>query len=118
MSWFEILVIDFVRAKVFYESMLGMSIETMAMGLFTMGILSLEPSVVGGAIVQGGDGTPSKSGSIVFLNGGDDLVLMLARVEEAGGSIAVPKTEIGNDFGFFAHFICSEGNKVGLHSMQ
>jgi predicted enzyme related to lactoylglutathione lyase len=42
---------------------------------------------------------------------------MLARVEKAGGSIVVPKTEIGNDFGFFALFIDTEGNKVGLHSM-
>jgi uncharacterized protein len=43
---------------------------------------------------------------------------MLARVERAGGSIAVTKTEIGSDFGFFAHFIDTEGNKVGLHSMR
>jgi hypothetical protein len=35
----------------------------------------------------------------------------------AGGSIAVPKTDIGNGFGFSAHFIDTEGNKVGLHSM-
>ena len=43
---------------------------------------------------------------------------MLARVERAGGSIVVPKTDIGGDFGFFAHFVDTEGNKVGLHSMQ
>jgi len=54
----------------------------------------------------------------VYLNGGADLALMLARVEGAGGSIAVPKTEIGSDFGFFAYFIDTEGNRVGLHSMQ
>jgi predicted enzyme related to lactoylglutathione lyase len=43
---------------------------------------------------------------------------MLTRAEAAGGTVEVPKTEIGNDFGFFAHFIDTEGNKVGLHSMQ
>jgi uncharacterized protein len=42
----------------------------------------------------------------------------LARVERAGGSVEVPKTEIGNDFGFFAHFIDTEGNNAGLHSMR
>lgn len=42
---------------------------------------------------------------------------LLARVAQAGGSIAVPKTDIGSGFGFFAHFIDTEGNKVGLHSM-
>ena len=118
LNWFEIPVTDFARAKAFYESVLGISIESMVMEPFTMGLLSSDPGVVGGAIVQGEDGTPSKSGTIVYLNGGDDLAPMLARVEKAGGSIAAPKTEIGNDFGFFAHFIDTEGNKVGLHSMQ
>ncbi len=42
---------------------------------------------------------------------------MLARVEGAGGSIVVPRTEIGNDYGFSAHFIDAEGNEVGLYSM-
>ena len=28
-----------------------------------------------------------------------------------------PKTEIGNGFGFFAHLVDTEGNRVGLHSM-
>jgi uncharacterized protein len=46
------------------------------------------------------------------------LALMLARVVPAGGSVLVPKTEIGNDFGFFAHFVDTEGNKLGLHSMK
>ena len=32
--------------------------------------------------------------------------------------IPVPKTEIGNDIGFFAHCVDTEGNKVGLHSMK
>jgi hypothetical protein len=43
---------------------------------------------------------------------------MLARVSESGGTIAVPKAGSGNDFGLFAHFIDTEGNKVGLHSMN
>ncbi|MBT9462829.1 hypothetical protein [Hydrogenophaga sp.] len=25
--------------------------------------------------------------------------------------------EIGNNYGFFAHFLDTEGNKIGLHSM-
>lgn len=117
LNWFEIPVSDFARAKAFYEAVLGRSIEPMTMGPVTMGILSTDPAGVGGAIVHGDGGTPSHQGTIVYLNGGDDLAPMLARVEAAGGSIAVPKTEIGNDFGFFAHFFDSEGNKVGLHSM-
>jgi predicted enzyme related to lactoylglutathione lyase len=118
LNWFEIPVSDFSRAKVFYEKVLGVSIETMAMGPITMGMLPADQSAVGGAIVQGDGNAPSKSGTLVYLNGGEDLAAMLARVEKAGGSVVVPKTEIGNDFGFFAHFIDTEGNKVGFHSMK
>jgi uncharacterized protein len=116
-SWFEIPATNFARAQAFYGAVLGRTIEPMVMGPITMGFLSSDPNAVGGAIVHG-EGAPSKQGTMVYLNGGDDLAPMLARVESAGGSIAVPKTEIGNDFGFFAHFIDTEGNKVGLHSMR
>ncbi|TXI50353.1 MAG: VOC family protein [Lysobacter sp.] len=117
-NWFEIPVVDFARAKAFYEAVLGRAIDTMEMGPVTLGFLSSDQEAVGGAIVRDENATPSQQGTIVYLNAGDDLSPMLARVASAGGSVAVPKTEIGNGFGFFAHFIDSEGNKVGLHSMR
>jgi len=117
LSWFEIPVTNFARAKAFYETVLGRAIEPMEMGPTTMGFLSTDPNAVGGAIVAGGGVVPSKEGTTVYLNGGDDLAPMLGRVEAAGGSVAVPKTDIGSGFGFFAHFIDTEGNKVGLHSI-
>ncbi|MBT9459205.1 MAG: VOC family protein [Burkholderiaceae bacterium] len=118
LNWFEIPVTNFERAKAFYEAVLGITIETMEMGPITMGMLSSDPQAVGGAIVQGDGSSPSQIGTLVYLNGGDDLAPMLARAEQAGGSVVVPKTDIGNDFGFFAHFLDTEGNKVGLHSMK
>jgi uncharacterized protein len=117
-SWFEIPVTNFVRAKAFYEVLLGRTLEPMVMGPVTMAFLSSDPNSAGGALVHGDGGVPSKQGTRVYLNGGDDLAPMLARVTGAGGSIAVPKTEIGGDFGCFAHFIDTEGNRVGLHSMR
>ena len=116
LNWFEIHVTDFARARRFYESVLGITIAPMVMGASTMGMLSTDPNAVGGAIVQG-EGAPSRDGTMVYLNGGDDLAPVLARVAPAGGTVLVPKTEIGNGFGFFAHFVDTEGNKVGLHSM-
>jgi uncharacterized protein len=118
LNWFEIPVTNFARAKSFYEKVLGVAIETMVMGPTTMGMLSSDQNAVGGAIVHWEDAAPSQNGTLVYLNGGDDLAPMLARVQHAGGSIVVPKTEIGNDFGFFAHFVDTEGNKIGLHSMK
>lgn len=118
LDWFEIPVTDFARAQGFYETVLGIRIEPMAMGTLTLGMLSSDPEAVGGALVYGEGSEPSDRGTLVYLHGGDDLAPMLARVEGAGGRVAVPKTEIGNGYGFFAHFIDTEGNKVGLHSMR
>lgn len=118
LNWFEIPVTDFTRAKTFYETVLGITIAPMEMGPTTMGMLSTDPTAIGGALVQGEGSMPSQNGTMVYLNGGEDLAPMLARVAQAGGVVVVPKTEIGNDFGFFAHFVDTEGNKVGLHSMK
>ncbi len=118
LNWFEIPVTHFARAQAFYAKVLGISIEPMVMGPITMGMLSSDPNAVGGAIVYGDGGSPSATGTLVYLNGGEDLSPMLARAVDAGGTVVVPKTEIGNDFGFFAHFMDTEGNKVGLHSMK
>lgn len=115
--WFEIPVNDFVRAKVFYEQVLGQPLHEMQMGPMTMGFLPCQPTGVGGAIVAGEGCQPSAQGTVVYLNGGADLAPMLARVAPAGGQVLVPKTEIGNGYGFFAHFTDTEGNRVGLHSM-
>jgi predicted enzyme related to lactoylglutathione lyase len=54
---------------------------------------------------------------MVYLSGGRDLATVLARVEGAGGKILVGKTPITPEYGYFAHFLDTEGNRVGLHSM-
>jgi len=72
---------------------------------------------VTGGIVEGPGFEPSDKGSLIYLNGGEDLSEPLSRVEEAGGKIVLPKTSIGPN-GFMAHFIDTEGNKVALHSMS
>lgn len=49
-------------------------------------------------------------------NAGEDLQPMLDKIEKSGGEILVPKMEISPEMGYFALFIDSEGNKIGLHS--
>ena len=72
---------------------------------------------IGGCIIEGQGYEPSNKGSLVYLNGGDDLSAVLSKVEAAGGKILMPKTGIGPN-GFMAHFSDTEGNKVALHSMK
>ena len=117
-NWFEIPVTDFNRAKAFYATLLGGEIMEMPHPSFKYGILpgDMQNGVTGG-IVQGEGFTPSMTGAVIYLNGGDDLSVPLAKVEAAGGKILMPKTSIGGN-GFMAHIVDTEGNRVALHSMN
>lgn len=116
-SWFEIPVEDFARAKSFYSAIFDFAMPEMQMGPNTMGFLLHEQGKgVGGAIVKGDGYVPSKQGALVFLAAGSDLAVVLSRVAPAGGSVLHPKTQISPEYGYFALVIDSEGNRVGLHS--
>jgi predicted enzyme related to lactoylglutathione lyase len=91
----------------------------MEMGPCLMGFLLHEQGKgVGGAIVKVDGHVPSAQGTMVYLAGGDDLTVVLGRVGAAGGKVLVPKTAINPEYGFFAQFEDTEGNRVGLHSMR
>jgi uncharacterized protein len=121
-SWFEIPVRDIDRAMKFYATVFNTQLQKQDMGTSVMAFLPSSQHGVGGAIVQVHDKAwgyqPSHSGTIVYLNGGDDLSTPLSRVEAAGGKVITPKTDIGQGFGYFAFFEDTEGNRVGLHSMK
>ncbi len=118
-NWFEIPVKNFDKTKKFYETILDVDMPIME----EMGMKSaffpaeMESGGIGGCIIQGEGYEPSPEGSLVYLNGGNDLGVPLSKVEAAGGKILLPKTAIGPN-GFMAHFTDIEGNKVGLHSMK
>lgn len=118
-NWFEIPVKDFDRAKTFYEILFGAEMHPIeAMGMKSAFFpADLQNGEIGGCIIQGSGYEPSTSGSLVYLNGGEDLSILLAKIENAGGKILLPKTSIGPN-GFMAYFSDTEGNKVGLHSMK
>ncbi len=118
-NWFEIPVIDFARAKGFYEALYGAEIREMPFpdGKYGMLPADMQNGGIGGGIVQGEGFIPSDKGTVVYLNGGDDLSTPLSKVEAAGGKIILPKTSIGPN-GFMAHFIDTEGNRLALHSMK
>ena len=117
-NWFEIPVTDFARAKKFYETLFDAEIMEMPFPDGKYGMLPCDMEKgVGGGIAQYEGFEPSTKGSLVYLNGGDDLSTPLSKVESAGGKIILPKTAIGQN-GFMAQIIDTEGNKVALHSMK
>jgi predicted enzyme related to lactoylglutathione lyase len=61
---------------------------------------------------------PRTDGVVIYLNGGNDLSTPLSRVEKAGGKVLLNKTFLSNEAGHVAYFKDSEGNRIGLHSMN
>ena len=101
----------------FYSKVLGVEVQPMEAGPSKMAFFPFAPGVASGALVQSKENAPNEKGTLVYLNGGDDLSLPLKRVEGAGGKILQAKTGIGAH-GFIATFKDTEGNRVALHSMK
>ncbi|MCI0751691.1 MAG: VOC family protein [Flammeovirgaceae bacterium] len=117
-NWFEIPAVDFKRAVKFYAKILDAKIEETDMMDMKMGFLPSDGTNVSGAIVKSESNQPSESGPLLYLNGGNDLQIIANRIENAGGSVVVNKTRISPEYGYFAIFIDTEGNRIALHSMN
>ncbi len=118
-SWFEIPVADFERAKTFYQTIFDFEMPEMTMEHIRMGILlhDRDGGGIGGAICFGEGYAPAgDKGPKVYLDGGSDLDTVLHRVADAGGQVILPKTPIGENMGQFAFFSDTEGNVVGLYN--
>lgn len=120
-SWFEIPTKDIERAQNFYETILQTKLVAMDMPGFIMRIFPVEDMMqdISGALVFNEEfyECSSNAGTLIYLNANPDVQIVLDRVEAAGGSIVVPKTEISPEHGFMGIIIDTEGNRVGLHSI-
>ena len=119
-TWFEIPVTDFERAKKFYSTIYDFDMPEAQVGAVRMGFLLYEQQAhrVGGAICYGQGYTPSEQGTLPYLNGGSDLNIVLSRIDKAGGKVVVPKTFIAPEHGYFARFVDTEGNMIALLSRK
>lgn len=120
-TWFEIPVRDFERARKFYEQTLEVGLRDEKMGPARMGVFPPQAGresglEVTGCIIAMEGYQPSLTGSIVYLNTRVDLQRALDRVRKAGGETLLPKTELPDGMGYFAQIRDTEGNRVGLYS--
>lgn len=118
-TWFEIPVTNMQRAKAFYSAVMVTNFKDNDMDGFKMSVFDHEEDAVSGMLVEAKGYEPSKTGAVIYLNGGDDLSLFLDRIVEQGAEILVPKTAINEgECGYFAQFSDSEGNRLGLYSLK
>ena len=117
-SWVEIPAADLDRAQQFYEFLFEMEMEPMTLqnGL-RMAVFPVEQGGVGGALCEHEEFYhPGHQGPLVYLSANPDLQKVLDRVEEHGGSILIPKTQISEEHGFMSVIEDCEGNRIALHS--
>lgn len=119
-SWFEIPTNDLNRATSFYETIFGVKLIPMDTPNLKMRMFPIEDMMnIGGALVYNKEfyKTSATDGPLLYLNGNPDVQQVLDKVENAGGKILVPKTQISPEYGYMAVFLDTEGNRVALHSV-
>lgn len=115
--WFEIPVKNIDRAVGFYSKVMSVELQPMEMGAAKGAMFPFAPNVASGALIESKENEPSNTGTMIYLNGGEDLSTPLSRVGSAGGKVIQEKSSIG-EHGFMAIFEDTEGNHVALHSMK
>jgi predicted enzyme related to lactoylglutathione lyase len=115
LTWFEIPTLDLDRAVRFYETVLGVRLKREIFGGVPHALFPAGQTDAGGALIHDGRRKPSTDGTLIYLDAGGKLDACVERLKGAGGTVLLPKTDIG-DPGFIAVFRDSEGNSVALHS--
>ena len=122
--WFEIYVNDMTRAKAFYESVFQKKLTRLdepdqlkdfpqpEMWAFPME----ELPGASGAICKM-EGVEAGGNSTLVYFDCEECSVEESRVVEAGGEVKVPKMSIG-EWGFISIVQDTEGNMIGLHSME
>ncbi len=109
---FEIPADDVQRAKSFYSKIFGWKISDPWKMDYFMVVTRKEgePGIDGGLMARKMPGQPFMNYVSVA-----NIDKALQKVTDAGGTIAMPKSEIGKDMGWIAAFQDTESNLMGLH---
>ncbi len=121
-GWVEIPALDMDRAIAFYNAVFGYDLQTQQVGPLLMAFMPMSAEGKGSAaaLVKFEQWyKPTLDGPLVYFTApSGDLRNKLARVEPAGGHIAVPRKPISEEFGFIACIVDTEENRIALHSRK
>ncbi len=117
-GWFEIYVQDMPRAKTFYEYVFAVQLQKLDSSELEMWAFPMQENGAGamGTLVKM-DGCPSGGNSTLVYFTCADCAVEAKRAKENGGQVFKDKFSIGQ-YGFIALVCDTEGNMIGLHSMQ
>lgn len=109
---------DFERAFKFYSEITGGLIAKNPNVPFPMAYFTDATGDNVGHLFQLPNFKPSADGAIVYMELAKDLNEIVAKIENSGGKVIMPKTMIAPDKGYWALFLDTEGNKLALHSSE
>jgi predicted enzyme related to lactoylglutathione lyase len=116
-GWFEIYVQDMKRAKSFYERVFNVRLEKLDAPLEMWAFPMLQRAAgAPGALVKM-EGVASGGHGVLIYFSCADCAVEEGRAREAGGQVHKEKMSIGQ-YGFISLVIDTEGNMIGLHSLQ
>ena len=117
-NWFDIYVQDMVRARSFYETVFGVQLTRLEGTQFEMWAFPSRQDGVGarGALVRL-PGYPSGGNSVIVYFSCADCGVEAAKAATSGGRIETGKKSVG-PYGYIALVFDTEGNIIGLHSLQ
>ncbi len=117
-NWFEIPVTNMARARAFYEAVFALTLTRIdTPGNEMRGFpSSMEHYGASGCLTQADGPLGPGPGTQVYFSC-TDCAVEAARVAGRGGKLLQAKTSIG-PHGFYALVQDTEGNRIGLHSMQ
>lgn len=117
--WFEIYVADMSRAKKFYETVFGHSLQPLGPASAEMEMWAFPADQAqygcGGALVKMAGIVPGGIGTIVYF-GCADCAVEEQKALAAGARLHKSKFSIG-EYGHISLVYDTEGNMIGLHSM-
>ncbi|MBE7498612.1 MAG: VOC family protein [Verrucomicrobiaceae bacterium] len=124
-GWFEIYASDMARARTFYETVLNIQMQPMPvpddmkdgfeMLMFPCDMENQAPGC-GGTLCRMEGFKPGAGGTLIYFSC-EDCGVEASRVAAAGGQVFKEKFSIA-PYGFIALILDTEGNMIGLHSMQ
>lgn len=116
-GWFEIYVQDMDRAKAFYEKTFGAKLQQLDSPI-EIWAWPMDAKGIGckGALVKM-PGKDSGVGGVIIYFPVSECGAFVTRAVENGGRVQNEKKSIGQ-YGFIAHILDTEGNLIGLHSME
>ena len=117
-GWFEIYVQDMTRAKNFFQEVFGVTLSKLKSPELDMWAFPADQTTYGasGALVKMPGFDPGANSVLIYFHC-TDCAIEAQKAVNAGARLQRPKMSIGQ-YGHISLVIDTEGNMIGLHSMQ